>query len=72
MRDANMRPTDKYLKQLLQEGYDGVSKHETWQLPCGHGSIELTSKQDVYLQCNTCKRKFQLVWSAVNKKVKEH
>lgn len=70
MKD-NYRPTDRYLKQLLQESYDQESKHEIWNLPCGHGNIEITERRDMWIQCNTCHKKYQLMWSAVNKKVKE-
>lgn len=69
--DANARPTDRYLKQLLQESYDQKSKHEIWSLPCGHGNTEITQRQDMWIQCNTCQKKYQLMWSAVNKKVRE-
>lgn len=70
MRD-NLRPTDRYLKQLLQEDYNQESKHYVLRLPCEHGSIELDKPQDVYVQCNICFKKFHLLWSAVNKQVKE-
>lgn len=71
LEDANMRPNDRYLKQLLQESYAQERKSTILQLPCGHGSFELTEPKDVQVMCNICHKKFQLIWSKVNKKIRE-
>lgn len=71
LSDPNMKPTDRYLKSLYQEQYDATMKKHILQLPCGHSNIELERPGDAYLQCPKCFRKFQLVWSGVNNKVKE-
>lgn len=71
LQDPNMKPTDKYLKSLLQENYDAQMQRKVLQLPCGHANIELTKPGDVYVQCPKCLKKFQLIWSKVNKQIKE-
>lgn len=71
LQDANMKPTDRYLKNLLQESYDQKSKHQVCKLPCGHGSFELEKPQDVTVQCNTCKKVFKLLWSKINPKIRQ-
>lgn len=63
LNSPDMRPTDKYLKSLLQESYTQESKHYIVKLPCSHGSIELEKPGDVTGICNTCKKPFYLVWS---------
>lgn len=59
---SKMRPTDKYLKQLLDESYKQESKHHVVKLPCGCTSIELDKPQDVSGMCNICFKPFQLIW----------
>ena len=72
LQDPNMKPTDRYLKSLYQEQYDANMKNTyALQLPCGHANIQLDKPGDAYLQCPKCFRKFQLVWSGINNKVKE-
>ena len=71
LNSPDMKPGDKYLKHLLQESYSQESKHQICKLPCGHGSFELTEPRDVFVECNTCHKKYQLVWSMVNKKIRE-
>lgn len=68
--DPNMRPTDKYLRQLLQETYTGESKHKILKLPCGCMSIELDKPEDKSGVCPKCLKPFYLVWSKVNPKIK--
>lgn len=62
LNDANMKPTDKYLKSLLQESYTQESKHYVVKLPCGCTSIELDKPQDCSGICNICGKAFQLIW----------
>lgn len=59
---ADMKPGDKYLKQLLQEGYDQNSSRKVLKLPCGCVSIELLKPEDVSGVCPKCMKPFYLVW----------
>lgn len=63
LNDPNMKPTDKYLHQLLNESYQQESSHKVVQLPCGCTSIELDKPQDVSGLCPVCTKPFYLVWS---------
>ena len=64
LNSPDMRPTDKYLKQLLQESYDQKSQHKILKLPCGCESIELEKPEDVSGACPVCSKPFYLVWQA--------
>ena len=37
------------------------------KLPCGHGSIEISRPQDQYVVCDTCYKKFLLIWSKIGR-----
>ena len=68
--DPNIKPTDRYLKQLLQESYDGTTSRKILKLPCGCTSIELEKPQDVQGVCLVCMKPFYLVWSKINPQIK--
>lgn len=66
----NYRPSDKYLHQLLQEGYDQESKHYVTKLPCGCINLELEKPQDISGLCPVCSKPFNLIWSMTAPKFK--
>ena len=63
LNDPNMRPTDKYLKQILDDNYSGSTKQRyITKLPCGCTSIELEKPEDISGVCPVCNKPFYLVW----------
>lgn len=70
LNSPDMRPTDKYLHNLLQESYKGESKHKILKLPCNCTSIELSKPEDVRGVCPVCYKPFYLVWSKVAPKLR--
>jgi len=62
LNNPNMKPTDRYLKGILEENYKGTSERKILKLPCGCTSIELDKPQDVFSNCPVCGKPFHLVW----------
>ena len=63
LNSPDMKPTDKYLKQILDDNYRGGTKQRyITRLPCGCQSIELEQPADLSGVCNMCGKPFHLIW----------
>jgi len=47
---------------LNEQWHQKGKKRKVLKLPCGHGNIEITKPEDQIIYCNTCHKKFYLIW----------
>lgn len=73
MQPVNFRPTDKYVKQVLDETYYGQQKQKpvVLKLPCECVSIQILEPKTIRPVCPKCGKKYILSWSMMGQKIAE-